>query len=98
MNRRWTLVLLSLAGLFWGGLAFAEGEPKGAVPASEAQAARAQIRKMFGFVPAFLNGMPDSALPGAWAEMSGLQMNPNTALPPKIKELIGPTDDADRSS
>lgn len=54
-----------------------------------AQAARAEIKGMFGFVPGFLDSMPDAALPGAWEEMKTIQMNPNTALPPKIKEAIG---------
>jgi AhpD family alkylhydroperoxidase len=56
---------------------------------SAAQAARADIKATLGFVPKFLNDVPDVALPGAWEEMKGLQMNPNTALPPKYKELIG---------
>lgn len=54
-----------------------------------AQAARDDIKNTFGFVPGFLNVMPEQALPGAWEEMKSLQMNPNTALPGKIKELIG---------
>jgi AhpD family alkylhydroperoxidase len=58
-------------------------------PNAAAQAARADIKAMFGFVPAFLNGMPDSALPGAWEEMKTIQMSSSTALPPKIKEAIG---------
>ena len=44
---------------------------------------------MFGFVPGFLAMVPDIAMPGAWEEMKSLQLNPNTALPPKVKELIG---------
>jgi AhpD family alkylhydroperoxidase len=56
---------------------------------SAAQAARADIKATLGFVPKFLNDVPDVALPGAWEEMKGLQMNPNTALPGKFKELIG---------
>jgi AhpD family alkylhydroperoxidase len=54
-----------------------------------AQAARADIKSTFGFVPGFLNSMPSNALPGAWEEMKALQMSPNTALPGKLKELIG---------
>jgi AhpD family alkylhydroperoxidase len=54
-----------------------------------AQAAREDIKGMFGFVPGFLSAVPDIALPGAWQEMKALQMNPNTALPGKMKELIG---------
>jgi AhpD family alkylhydroperoxidase len=65
---------------------------KGAAPAaapSPAAAARADIKATLGFVPTFLNDVPDVALPGAWEEMKGLQMNPNTAVPGKYKELIG---------
>src|SRR5204863_219907 len=54
-----------------------------------AQAARADIGKTLGFVPGFFKVMSDTAVPGAWEEMKGLQMNPNTALPGKTKELIG---------
>jgi AhpD family alkylhydroperoxidase len=58
-------------------------------PNAAAQAARSDIKGMFGFVPGFLNTLPDAALPGAWEEMKTVQMNPATALPGKIKELIG---------
>jgi AhpD family alkylhydroperoxidase len=58
-------------------------------PPKPADATRAEIKSMFGFVPGFLAAVPDLALPGAWEEMKSLQLNPNTALPPKIKELIG---------
>jgi AhpD family alkylhydroperoxidase len=57
--------------------------------ADSAQAARKDIQATLGFVPGFLKAMPDIALPGAWEEMKTLQMNPNTALPGKTKELIG---------
>ncbi len=56
---------------------------------SPAAKARADIKKTFGFVPNFLEMTPDAALPGAWAEFKGFQMNPDTALTPKHKELIG---------
>jgi len=55
-------------------------------PAAEA---RADIGKTLGFVPQFFLEFPESSLPGTWDEMKGLQLNPNTALPPKVKELIG---------
>src|SRR5690349_25020581 len=58
-------------------------------PKAAADAARADIQATLGFVPAFFKAVPDRALPGAWMEMKTLQMNPSTALPPKIKELIG---------
>jgi AhpD family alkylhydroperoxidase len=54
-----------------------------------AQATRADIGKTLGFVPGFFKVMSDTAVPGAWEEMKGLQMNPGTALPGKTKELIG---------
>jgi AhpD family alkylhydroperoxidase len=61
----------------------------GADPATAAEAARADIRATLGFVPRFLSEVPERALPGAWDEMKSVQMNPNTALPPRVKELIG---------
>ena len=33
--------------------------------------------------------VPDLALPGAWQETKGLHLNPATAVPAKIKDLIG---------
>jgi AhpD family alkylhydroperoxidase len=89
MNRRWTGLGLLLSGLLWVGLAQADQSKDSGTQASDAKDSRADIQKTLGFVPGFLDGMPDSALPGAWLEMKRLQMNPNTALPPKIKELIG---------
>jgi AhpD family alkylhydroperoxidase len=54
-----------------------------------AQAARADIQKTVGFVPRFLGNLPEEALPGVWQEMKTLQLNPGTALPGRLKELIG---------
>lgn len=54
-----------------------------------AQKARADIAATLGFVPGFLAALPDSAVPGAWEMMKGLQLNQATALPGKVKELIG---------
>jgi AhpD family alkylhydroperoxidase len=54
-----------------------------------AAAARSDIEKTLGFVPTFLARTSDHALPGAWDEMKTIQMNPNTALKGKVKELIG---------
>ena len=65
--------------------AAAEGGSK----SPSAQAARADIAKTLGFVPRFFDDFGDTALPGAWEEMKGLQMNPNTALPGRTKELVG---------
>lgn len=54
-----------------------------------ADAARADIAKTLGFVPQFFLKFPEGILPGAWDEMKSLQLNPNTALPGRTKELIG---------
>jgi AhpD family alkylhydroperoxidase len=60
-----------------------------AAPPSASQLALDDIKATLGFVPKFLGSVPEAALPGAWEEMKGLQMNPSTVLPGKIKELIG---------
>jgi AhpD family alkylhydroperoxidase len=83
----WTLSIVLLLG---AESAYADRPGSGTTPASPAaEAARADIKNSFGFVPGFLGALPNSALPGAWEELKGLQLNPNTALPGKIKELIG---------
>jgi AhpD family alkylhydroperoxidase len=56
---------------------------------TEAQNARDDIGKTLGFVPGFFKVTADVALPGAWQEMKGLQLNPKTALSGRTKELIG---------
>src|SRR5205807_875948 len=62
--------------------AFAERSP-------DAKAAIKDIERTLGFVPAFLKEFPDATLPGTWEEMKELQLGQNTALAPKVKELIG---------
>lgn len=54
----------------------------------EATAARAEIQKMLGFVPGYINALPDNVLPGAWEEMKALQVMNDTAIPCKYKEII----------
>jgi AhpD family alkylhydroperoxidase len=76
-------VTLALA-LALGGTARAE--PK---PSPDAQAARADVQKTLGFMPGFIKALPDDMVPGAWAELKSLQGAPNTALPCKLKEIIG---------
>jgi AhpD family alkylhydroperoxidase len=67
----------------------ARADAKPATPSPAAASARADIGKTLGFVPQFFNDIPDSVLPGTWDEMKALQLNPSTALPGKVKELIG---------
>lgn len=49
----------------------------------------AEIQKTFGFVPEFFKGVPAALLPSFWGGITGLEMNPNTKLDGKTKELIG---------
>ncbi len=49
---------------------------------------RAEIQKTFGSVPSWVEEMPDSALEGFWTMMRDFQLG-ETALPNKVKELIG---------
>ncbi len=49
---------------------------------------RSEIEKMFGKVPSWVEGMPDSALAGFWGMMRDFQLA-ETAIPNKYKELIG---------
>jgi AhpD family alkylhydroperoxidase len=75
-----TLLLLSITSV-----ASAQSKP----PSAEARAARDDIARTLGFVPGFFKVTADSALPGVWEEMKGLQLNPKTVLSGKVKELIG---------
>jgi AhpD family alkylhydroperoxidase len=69
------------------GATTAQAAPARSAP--DAAAARADIQKTLGFVPQFLGGLPELALPGVWDEMKTLQLNPRTTLDGKTKEMIG---------
>ncbi|HEY0715154.1 MAG TPA: carboxymuconolactone decarboxylase family protein [Polyangia bacterium] len=81
--------LVTTLALVGGAAASAVAAPGSSAMAPAAQAARADIQKTLGFVPQFLTKFPDAALPGAWEELKTLQLNPNTVLSGKNKELIG---------
>src|SRR5262249_18218934 len=53
----------------------------------DAKSARADIQAPLGLVPTFLQSFSDEGIVGAWRELKGFQLNPNTAIPPKYKEL-----------
>jgi AhpD family alkylhydroperoxidase len=80
-----TALAMTLVVLGGAGLARAAESPASAAAA----AARTDVQKTLGFVPQFFLRFPEVALPGTWDEMKSLQMNPHTALPGKVKELIG---------
>lgn len=54
-----------------------------------AQPTRADIEQTLGFVPEFFDALPEHAIDGFWAMMKQLELNPDTALDGKTKELIG---------
>ena len=88
MNLETKLVTTALALLVLGAAAPA----RAAQPATQnaaAAAAKSDIAKTLGFVPQFFTKFPEEMLPGVWEEMKTLQMNPNTALSGRTKELIG---------
>lgn len=78
--------------LIIGAASAQQAQPQaGRSPAQQSPAAQtyAEIDRSLGQVPSFLRAFPESGIQGAWAEMRDVQMNPNTALPGKVKELIG---------
>lgn len=58
-------------------------------PATTAAGVYAELESQLGFVPQFIRSFPEELLPGFWAELTSLEMNPKTALDNKTKELIG---------
>jgi AhpD family alkylhydroperoxidase len=55
---------------------------------AEVDATFRDVKRTLGSVPTFLHQVSKAALPGAWAEIKGLQFSDETALPPKVKALI----------
>ena len=54
-----------------------------------AEATYQDIKQTLGIVPDFFKQFPQSGIAGAWAEFKGVQLNPNSKLSGKMKELIG---------
>jgi AhpD family alkylhydroperoxidase len=47
------------------------------------------IQKHFRTVPKFFELFPEAQLPALWQKYKSVQLNPNTVLEPKVKQLIG---------
>lgn len=58
-------------------------------PSVEYKATTDDIKSSLGMVATMFKQYPQEALPGAWEEMKSVQLNPNSAIPGKYKELIG---------
>jgi AhpD family alkylhydroperoxidase len=54
-----------------------------------AQATYSDIEKTLGTVPGFFKLFPEVGIAGAWTEFKTLQLNPQTQLNGKTKELLG---------
>jgi AhpD family alkylhydroperoxidase len=78
-------ILLAAAGL--------AGVLAGPAPAQQPDASAAStyrdIEATLGFVPGFFKAFPEAGIAGAWSEFKSVQLGPTTALPVKMKELIG---------
>ena len=59
--------------MFVAAAAAVTATPRAASATPEADAARADIQKTFGFVPGFMKLVPDLALPGAWGTRHRMQ-------------------------
>jgi AhpD family alkylhydroperoxidase len=69
--------------------ASADHNTQAPAPATTATGVCAELESQLGFVPQFIRAFPEELLPGFWQELTTLEMNPNTALDNKTKELIG---------
>lgn len=70
------------------GLTFAASAPLAAADDSAA-ATYQEIEQMLGSVPTLFKVFPEVGIAGAWAEFKSVQLNPDTALDGKTKELLG---------
>lgn len=98
--RRWSTVLngaavdmdtfkkgVDAAFAFMAGTADAKAAALKAMPAG-LNPTQIDMWSTFGGIPPFMNLYPSAGLKGVWEEMKGLDLNPNTAIPPKYKALV----------
>ena len=86
--RKTTGITITLATAIGIGLVTALASVAKAEDAS-AQATYRDIEQTLGSVPSFFKAFPESGIAGAWAEFKAVQLNPNTRLNGKTKELLG---------
>ena len=86
MKQSLTVAILVMVAVFV--IIFASGTPK-AEDLTPSEAALAEMKKMLGGVPAEMQVYPESARAAGWAMMKSTDLNKNTALPAKVRELIG---------
>jgi AhpD family alkylhydroperoxidase len=88
MRKSTGIALTLTTAVALGGPALLAPRTAGAEDAS-AQAAYRDIEQTLGSVPGFFKAFPEGGIAGAWAEFKSVQLNPNTKLDGKTKELIG---------
>jgi AhpD family alkylhydroperoxidase len=81
--RKSTLFALTLASAFTLATNLARAQD------ASAEAAYRDIEQTLGTVPTFFRQFPESGIAAAWGEFKSVQLNPNTRLSGKVKELIG---------
>ena len=64
-------------------------KPPAPLPITDAASVYRDAEASFGFVPEFLRRFPPEALPGAWLSFRDVEASPTTAIPAKVKSLIG---------
>jgi len=64
-------------------------KPPAPITITDAKSVYKDVEQSFGFVPEFVRRFPPEALPGAWLNMRNVEMNPQSAIPGKLKSLIG---------
>jgi AhpD family alkylhydroperoxidase len=87
LSQRQTLQLSALSGALL--FALAAPAPAAEPAGTTVQQTYQEIEKTLGGVPSFMKAFPESGIAGAWQEFKTVQLNPETALPGKVKELIG---------
>lgn len=60
-----------------------------ATAAQDADSAYAEMKEMFGGIPSIMEVYPRSAVPAGWEMIKQTDLNANTALAPKYRELVG---------
>ena len=81
------LVVSILAMAVVCGISFVSSITK-AEESTPSEAAIAEMKKILGGVPAELKVYPESAKAAGWEMMKAADLNENTALPKKVRELI----------
>ncbi len=58
-------------------------------PLNTAEDVYNEMKLAFGFVPEFVKQYPQAGIVGVWKEMKGVEMNNDSEIPGKYKDLIG---------